>query len=532
MTPGPSANITAKFPLAAAIQAVAAIASINLALTHQNLWPTPGIVPTFRLSVEAAIVVGVLALAQGWPRTRPWVRRLAATAVLVLIVARYAQVTLAGLFGRPIDIAAEARHFPAVADLVLAAVDPWLVFELALTALVAAGIVAAAAAWSVRAIERAMDVRVTRRTLGGAAFAVMVVYAIGASGPGSLTLFAEPVMPGIARQVDFALERFRRGLPGAFAPALADSNLSGLRGADVFAVFVESYGAAAHDGGGIAPALAQLGAAVSDAGWSSASAFVSSPTFGGASWLAHATIMTGAEVRGPRAYEAFAAGGGDTLADRFRAAGYHTVALVPGIRGPWPEGDALHVDHIVPAAGLTYTGPPIGWFEIPDQASFAWLGANELSAPGRDPVFVLFPTIMSHAPFVPVPEYLADWSRALDTDAFGLSLLPPLDPIDWTAWVANYAAAISYELEVLAGFVGERAGTDTLLIVLGDHQPPSIVSGTGARWDVPVHVIVSRPGLLEPFIDGGFTRGLVPQGAALGGMGGVTKLLLEGFDGR
>ena len=78
MTPGPSANITAKLPSAAAIQVVAAIASINLALTHQNLWPTPGIVPTFRLSVEAAIVVGVLALAQGWPRTRPWVRRLAA----------------------------------------------------------------------------------------------------------------------------------------------------------------------------------------------------------------------------------------------------------------------------------------------------------------------------------------------------------------------------------------------------------------------------------------------------------------------
>ena len=27
------------------------------------------------------------------------------------------------------------------------------------------------------------------------------------------------------------------------------------------------------------------------------------------------------------------------------------------------------------------------------------------------------------------------------------------------------------------------------MVILGDHQPPALVSGEGASWDVPVHVV-------------------------------------------
>ncbi len=516
--------------MTAAARIVAAFVFVNLALTFDNLWPTPGIVPAFLLSVEVAFIVAALVVVQPWPGARLWVRRLAAAAVLILIVARYAQVSLAGLFGRPIDMAVEARHLPAVADLVLAAIDPWLVLGLVVAVVLVAGAVAWAAAWSVRVVDGALDARATRRVLGGAAFVVIAAFGLSESGALSRGLFAVPATPGIARQVTLASQHLTGG-PEVLAPALAASDLSGLGGTDVFVVFVESYGAAAFDEDAIGGALAQLDTAVSRAGWSAASGSVASPTFGGASWLAHTTVMTGVEVRGPREYDGFVSGGGETLADRFRGAGYRTIALVPGIRGPWPEGEALHVDRIVAAAALGYSGAPFGWFEIPDQASLAWLLANELAAPARDPVFVMFPTIMSHAPFVPVRNYLADWSRVFEADAFAALVSPGLRPFDGAAWRANYQAAIAHQLHVLAGFVGQRAGADTLLIVLGDHQPAAIVSGPGARWDVPVHVIASRPGLLAPFVEGGFTPGLRPRGGSLGGMSKITRLLLEGFDG-
>ena len=516
--------------MTAAARTLAALVFANLALTFDNLWPTPGIAPALRLSVEVAFVVAALVVVQPWPRGRRWVGPLAVCAMLVLVIARYAQVTLSGLFGRPIDMVAEARHLPAVADLVLAAINPWFVLGLAVTGLLIVGLIAWVTAWSVRVIDGALDARPVRRVVGGAALVTIALYGFGESTAVSLGLFAAPAMPGIARQVGLASQHLT-GAPQVFASALSASDLSKLQGADVFVVFVESYGATAFDAGDMSGALAPLDAAVRRAGWSAASGFVTSPTFGGASWLAHTTAMTGVEVRGLRAYDGFVAGGGETLADRFRGVGYRTIALVPGIRGPWPEGDALHVDRIVPAAELIYAGPHFGWFEIPDQASLAWLLANELAAPARDPVFVLFPTIMSHAPFVPVPDYVADWSRLLEADAFAPVAPPGLRPFDGAAWRINYQAAIAHQLQILAGFVGQRAAADTLLIVLGDHQPAAIVSGPGARWDVPVHVIASRPGLLAPFLKGGFAPGLRPRGASLGGMATVPRLLLEGFDG-
>ena len=450
--------------------------------------------------------------------------------MLVLVIARYAQVTLSGLFGRPIDMVAEARHLPAVADLVLAAINPWFVLGLAVTGLLIVGLIAWVTAWSVRVIDGALDARPVRRVGGGAALVTIALYGFGESTAVSLGLFAAPAMPGIARQVGLASQHLT-GAPQVFASALSASDLSKLQGADVFVVFVESYGATAFDAGDMSGALAPLDAAVRRAGWSAASGFVTSPTFGGASWLAHTTAMTGVEVRGPRAYDGFVAGGGETLADRFRGVGYRTIALVPGIRGPWPEGDALHVDRIVPAAELIYAGPHFAGSRYPIKRA----------SPG------CWRTSWPHRRAIPCSSYFprscrtrrscrcrTTWriGRACSKRTPSRPWAPPgLRPFDGAAWRINYQAAIAHQLQILAGFVGQRAAADTLLIVLGDHQPAAIVSGPGARWDVPVHVIASRPGLLAPFLKGGFAPGLRPRGASLGGMATVPRLLLEGFDG-
>ena len=101
----------------------------------------------------------------------------------------------------------------------------------------------------------------------------------------------------LAREI--AHDRFR-ATPG-------DRLLTGLRGKDVLLVFVESYGRVAVQGSSFSPrvdAVLDRGTAqLRAAGFSSRSAFLTSPTFGGLSWLAHSTLQSGIRVDGQRRYD-------------------------------------------------------------------------------------------------------------------------------------------------------------------------------------------------------------------------------------
>ena len=69
-----------------------------------------------------------------------------------------------------------------------------------------------------------------------------------------------------------------------------------------------------------------------------------------------------------------------------------------------------------------------------------------------------------------------------------------------------------------------------MLILVGDHQPPALVSGAGASWDVPVHVVTSRADLLDRLVDGHrFVPGLEPRRSAVASMDGLLPILLDAF---
>src|SRR5215204_7361850 len=83
----------------------------------------------------------------------------------------------------------------------------------------------------------------------------------------------------------------------AFATASGGELLTGLRGKDVLIVFVESYGRVAIEDPAISPdvngVLTRGTDSLRAAGFSSRSAFLTSPTFAGISWLAHGTLQSG-----------------------------------------------------------------------------------------------------------------------------------------------------------------------------------------------------------------------------------------------
>jgi hypothetical protein len=231
-------------------------------------------------------------------------------------------------------------------------------------------------------------------------------------------------------------------------------------------------------------------------------------------------------------YDLLLASGRWTLVQHFGRAGYRTVAVMPGLRQAWPEGAFYGFDRILDADALDYRGPALGWWRIPDQFALARLASEELAHREGPPRFVVFPTISSHAPFRPTPPYQPDWGRVLTPEPFDAAAVAAAlaEAPDLAGLAGAYADSLAYLFRVLAGWLREQAGRDLVLVVLGDHQPPAVVSGEGATWEVPVHVLTSRPALVDRLLSAGFTPGLEPARPALGGLPDLVARLLQAFD--
>jgi hypothetical protein len=203
---------------------------------------------------------------------------------------------------------------------------------------------------------------------------------------------------------------------------------------------------------------------------------------------------------------------------------------MPGLRQRWPEGSFYGFDEIYGADQLAYTGPEFGWFALPDQYSLAKFDALEQGKPTQ-PRFIVFPTISTHFPFSPTPPYQPDWTRMLTAtpyDGEAIVRAYAAEP-DWDDFAPGYIDAMSYDLAVLGGYLRQHADRDLVMILIGDHQPPAAVSGEHATWNVPVHVIASRPALLDRLAAAGFRRGIDPAGPALAHMHALLPILLHGF---
>jgi hypothetical protein len=278
-------------------------------------------------------------------------------------------------------------------------------------------------------------------------------------------------------------------------------------GNDVLLMFLESYGAATYDMSAIepivAPARAELAAAAAATGRRVVSAFVTSPTFGGASWLAHSTLMSGFEVRESGSYAKLLTQQRDTVPKLFKAHGYRAIALMPGLKSAWPEGVFYGFDTIYGEREIDYRGPDFGWWRIPDQYALASLHVLEPRRAERGPLFVFLPTINTHIPFLPTPPYQPDWAR-LHTgqpfDAAAVAASNARTP-DWESLGGPYAESFAYTFTYLAGYLREQADSDAVLVLLGDHQPAASVAGLGARWEVPVHIVTRRDDIAAALLE-------------------------------
>ena len=516
---------------------------LNALLTLENhgpgLWPRPAL----RLSFE--LVVALLALA-GWVawrgRAGACALRLLSAASAVWIVARYFDVTVSAVFGRQLNLYWDSRH--ALEVLRMGEFSAWQIGLAALAMLAVPLLLYRLSLHCWRAIAQALAWPRPRPAIGLAGLLLGACFALhGIGGRDTRWFFSMPVAPILAHQAVVLAGQLLPGQAGARlspSPDFAHVGLAGLHGADVLLLFAESYGATTLDdpqqAAALAPPRAAFAQALAAGGMQVVSARVRSPTYGGASWLAHAGLLSGVDMQDPGAYELLLATQRPTLVRHFQSHGWRTVNWMPGLQRPWPEGRFYGYDRYGDAERIGYLGPSFGYWRIPDQASMALLHAQELAAPAdeRAPRFMVFATLASHAPFRPLPPYVADWDKLARADAYTPAELARslAAPVSWPAPVPAYLESLAYTFQWLGDYLEHRAPRQLLTIVIGDHQPLASVSGAGASWDVPVHIISGDAALLRRFEAHGFRPGLVaPEGPAQMRMEALTALLLAVFDG-
>ncbi len=538
--------------------ALPSFALLNALLTLESRGPGQWLLPGPRLSFELCLALLALTAWIAWRgRVGPALLNALAALVTFWTVARIVDVMVPALFGRPVNLYWDGRHGWELLRLAGADLPTWqlaLIGGVAVVLLLGAlWAIHAAARWAIARLAQALAWPRTQPAvwlIGAGLIASFAAYPH--VGRDSRWFFSLPVAPSLTRQLAM--------LPNLLSPQRAasrltasprfDGDLARLRGADVLLIFAESYGVTTLDDPQHAAALVEarrtLQQALRDSGREVVSARVRSPTFGGGSWLAHAALLAGVDTHDPGDYETLLTMQRPTLVSHFKRHGWRTVAWMPGLQRPWPEGGFYGFDRVAGADAIGYRGAAFGYWRIPDQASMALLQAQELSprtpiaapasvrasAAAHRPRFIVFPTVGSHAPFRPIAPYVADWDRLLRTDAYSAAQVSQAlaEPVSWLAPQPAYLHAIAHTHRWLAAYLRDRAPAGLLTIVIGDHQPLAGVSGRMASWEVPVHVIGGDRALLQRFVAAGFTPGLTPTAPAVSDMHALTPILLGAFD--
>ncbi len=283
--------------------------------------------------------------------------------------------------------------------------------------------------------------------------------------------------------------------------------LAGLAGTDVILGFIESYGISAFTDRRyrplISPRLDQMEEALEEDGLHIVTGRLRSPVQGGQSWLAHTTLLSGQWIKTQLDYEIFLASDFPTLIDDLDTTGHDTVAVMPAITEAWPEGQAFGYNRIYESSTMDYRGPALNWVTMPDQYTWSWF-QRSVRDRAETPLFAEIALISSHAPWVPVLPVLEDWDSIGDGETFNQWKDSGEAPA--SLWRnpervrEHYGRALDYALNVATEYAIRHVDNQTLLVLIGDHQPAPLITGENASRDVIVHIISADPELVAPFV--------------------------------
>ena len=144
---------------------------------------------------------------------------------------------------------------------------------------------------------------------------------------------------------------------------------------------------------------------------------------------------------------------------------------------------------------------------------FAALQRLELGKPHRKPLFAEVDTISSHMPWNRIPQEIG-WNQVGNGSIYNKIPMVHETGAFWSTpprVQAAYGTSIVYSLNTLTSFVQHYGNKNLVMIVLGDHQPLPIVSGTNSNHDVPISIIAHDPNVLKQIGSWGWNAGLKPN---------------------
>jgi len=223
-----------------------------------------------------------------------------------------------------------------------------------------------------------------------------------------------------------------------------------------------------------------------------------------------------------------------TLTSAFEGAGWKTVVDVPSNTSTWEEGTSFYgFDDVYDENNVGYAGPSFSYAKMPDQYTLSAFERLELGRTDRPPLFAEIDLVSSHHPWTPYP-HLIGWNEVGDGSVF--EGMPEQGKSPDEVWPdqdgvkAAYGKTIEYSLSSLISFVQTYGDDDLVLIVLGDHQPSSIVSGQDPSHDVPITVIARDQKVFDRISDWQWQAGMNPSpDAPVSSMGSFRDRFLTAF---
>lgn len=470
-----------------------------------------------RVPVEAIAVVALVLVLPA--RLRRAVAALAGVAFGLLAILKIFDIGFYNVLSRPFEPAFDWTLLPPAVDYVTKTAGRAAAIGAAIGAVVLA--IAVVVLTTLGVVRLARLLARHRAAAGGAAVALGVVWTVCALTGAQLVPGAPVATVALHRpfqirtpqdQSEFAAEAAK----DPFRHSPGDRLLSALRGKDVILAFVESYGRVAIEDPELGPRVRAVLDAGTErlrkAGYTARSGYLRSPTTGGVSWLAHATLLSGMWIDNQRRYDQLVKTDRLTLNGAFRRANWRTVGVMPGVTKAWTEASFFGYDRVYAAKDLGYRGPVFSWSPMPDQFALSVFQRAE-RAEKHAPLMAEIPLTSTHSPWAPIPKFI-DWDELGDGSVFKEHAATGRRPdVVWRdpAKVRNeYRRSVEYSLTTLISYVEKYGGEDFVLIFLGDHQPYSIVTGPNAGWDVPISIVSDDPAVLDRISGWGWHEGLKP----------------------
>ncbi len=288
---------------------------------------------------------------------------------------------------------------------------------------------------------------------------------------------------------------------------------------DIFLIFIESYGSVLYkrDDWKIAypQMLDEVQAQLEESGWHAASALTTSPTWGGGSWLAYNSALMGLTIDNQPQYldlrRRYDNDPYPNLGRALQQEGYDFTYLSAlddtYTDTQWASLERFYgYDSVIRYEDLGYEGDGYGWGDSPPDQFTLNKTLEMMRAASDKPHFLMTITQGSHYPFAPQAPLVDDWHTLVDQQndpaerEAALAAEPPQRRI-------NYLAAVDYQLHMIADLVQKQGDDNSLFIIVGDHQPPT-VSRRADGFQTPIHVLSRNADLVDAFSEYGFEPGM------------------------